>query len=120
MSRKAIFFTAGIITSILLVLVFGLAGGANRLNQPVSASSPGSSASSTANPAATAGTQVCVNPADVTNLQAQLNQYQVALQQANAQLQAAYNQISALQAQQGRFRGGDDENGGFFNPFGGE
>jgi Tfp pilus assembly protein FimV len=111
MSRKTLFFIAGIVTTIVMVLVLGVVSTAGRLNQPVAATS-------TADPAATpAAGQVCANPSDVANLQAQVQAYQTALQQANDQLQAAYQEIAALQSQGGFQRGGDD-NGGFFNPFG--
>jgi Tfp pilus assembly protein FimV len=111
-NRKAAFFSAGIITSIVMVLVLGLAGGASRLNQVASAAG-------TAGTQTTASSTVCANPADVATLQAQLNDYQTALQQANAQLQAAYNEISGLQSQ-GRFPGEHENNEHEgFNPFGG-
>ena len=106
MSKQAAFIIAGVITSIAVVLVLGLAGGATWFNQPASAAS-------NEDPA------VCANPADVTALQAQLDDYQAALQQANTQLQAAYDEIATLQTQ-GRFSGEHEENeheGGFFNPF---
>lgn len=112
MSKKAAFIVAGVITSIVMVLVFGLAGGAYWFNQPASAASTG-------DPAATAPSAACADPADVAALQAQLVGYQTALQQANTQLQAAYDEIAALQTQ-GRFLGEHKENehsGGFFNPF---
>jgi Tfp pilus assembly protein FimV len=112
MSKKAAFIVAGVITSIVMVLVFGVAGGANWFNQPASAAS-------TEDPAATAPAAACADPADVATLQAQLIDYQTALQQADTQLQAAYDEIAALQTQ-GRFLGEHEENehsGGFFNPF---
>jgi Tfp pilus assembly protein FimV len=112
MSKKAALIIAGVITSVAMVLVLGLAGRANWFNQPASAAG-------TQDPSATAAPAVCANPADVATLQAQLADYQAALQQANAQLQAAYNEIAGLQTQ-GRFSGGDQENereGRFFSPF---
>jgi Tfp pilus assembly protein FimV len=115
MSRKSAFFIAGIVTTIVMVLVLGVAGIANRFNQVAAAASTG-------NPPAAAPAAVCANPADVATLQGQLNDYQAALQQANAQLQAAYNEIAALQTQ-GGFSGeheGNEHNGTFFNPFRGD
>jgi len=112
MSKKAAFIVAGITTSIVMVLVLGVAGGAHWFNQPASAAS-------TEDPAATAPAAVCANPADVATLQAQLIDYEAALQQANTQLQAAYDEIAALQTQ-GRFWGEHEEDeysGRFFNPF---
>ena len=112
MSQKAALIIAGVITSIVIVLVLGLAGGANWFNQPASAA--GAVA-----PSASATSPVCANPADVTVFQAQLSDYQAALQQANTQLQAAYDEIARLQTQ-GRFWVEHEENereGGFFNPF---
>ena len=112
MSKKAAFIVAGIVTSIVMVLVLGVAGGAHWFNQLASAAS-------TEDPASAASVAVCADPADVTTLQAQLVDYQAALQQANTQLQAAYDEIAALQTQ-GRFRGeyeGDEQGGRFFNPF---
>jgi len=112
MSKKAGLIIAGAITSIVMVLVLGLAGGASWFNQPASAAGD-------ADPAAAATTAVCADPADVAALQAQLVDYQAALQQANTQLQAAYNEIAGLQAQ-GRFSGEHEENehaGRFFNAF---
>jgi Tfp pilus assembly protein FimV len=113
MSKKAAFLIAGVITSLVIVLVVGMAGGANWFSQPTSAAGTG-------DPAATAPAAVCANPADVATLQAQLVDYQAALQQANTQLQAAYDEIAALQAQ-GGFSGeheGNEHEGRFFNPFG--
>jgi hypothetical protein len=110
MSKNAAIIIAGIITSIVMVLVIGLAGGASWFDQSVSRAS-------TADPTATPTTAVCADPADVTTLQAQLNDYQAALQQANTQLQAAYDEIARLQTQ-GRFSGENEENeheGGFIN-----
>jgi hypothetical protein len=112
-SKKAAFIIAGVITSIVMVLTLGLIGGANWFNQPASAA--GAEA-----PATTTTSALCANPADVTTLQTQLDDYQAALQQANTQLQAAYDEIARLQTQ-GRFLGEHEENeheGGFFNPFG--
>jgi uncharacterized protein HemX len=111
MSRKAAVIIAGGVTTIVMVLVLGLGGFATRLNRP-------SSAASSNSPQGTAA--VCVNPSDVATLQSELKDYQSALQQANAQLQAAYQEIMNLQAQR-RFGGENEENeGGFFNPFGGD
>jgi hypothetical protein len=112
MSKKAILIVAGAITSIAVVLVLGLAGGAAWFNGTASAAGTG-------DPAATAPSAVCVNPADVAALQAQLNDYQAALQQANTELQAAYDEIAGLQTG-GRFFDEREENeheGGFFNSF---
>jgi hypothetical protein len=112
MSKRAAFIIAGVITSVVMVLVLGLAGGANWFNQFASAAG-------TEDPAATVSAAVCANPADVVALQAQLVDYQAALQQANTQLQAAYDEIAALQTQ-GRFSVEHEENehsGRFFNPF---
>ena len=112
MSKKAALIIAGAITSIVMVLVLGLAGGANWFNT-------NASAAGTTDATATTTDTACVNPADVAALQAQLNDYQTALQQANTQLQDAYNEIAGLQAQ-GRFSGEQEENeheGRFFNPF---
>ena len=112
MSKKAALIIAGVITSIVMVLVLGVAGGAKWFNQS-------GSAAGTADPAATASTAVCADPADVATLQAQLGDYQAALQQANTQLQAAYDEIAVLQTQ-GRFSGEHEEGeqyGRFFNPF---
>jgi Tfp pilus assembly protein FimV len=112
MSKKAALIIAGVITSIVMVIVLGVAGGAGWFNQRASAAS-------TEDPTATAPAAVCADPADVATLQAQLSDYQAALQQANTQLQSAYDEIAALQTQ-GRFQGEreEDEHGGrFFNPF---
>lgn len=112
MSKKAALIVAGVITSIVVVLMLGLAGGAEWFNQSASAASA-------EDPAPTASTAVCADPADVATLQAQLVDYQAALQQANTQLQAAYDEIAALQTQ-GRFSGEHEEaehSGRFFNPF---
>lgn len=112
MPKKAALISAGVITSIVMVLVLGLAGGAHWFNQPASAAGA-------EDPPATAISAVCADPEDVTILQAQLNDYQVALQQANTQLQAAYDEIARLQTQ-GRFWGeheGNEHEGRFFNPF---
>jgi hypothetical protein len=111
MSKKAAIIIAGVITSVVMVIALGLAGGADWFNQPASAAASGDPS--------TATSVVCANPADVTTLQAQLNDYQVALQQANMQLQDAYDEIARLQTQ-GRFSGereGNEHEGGFFNPF---
>jgi Tfp pilus assembly protein FimV len=102
MSKKAAFIIAGIITSIVMVVVLGLAGGANWFNQRASAAG-------TENPPAAATGAVCATPADEATLQAQVSDYQAALQEANAQLQAAYDEIAALQTQ-GRFSGEQAEN----------
>jgi Tfp pilus assembly protein FimV len=113
MPKQAILIIAGVITSIAVVLVLGLAGGAIWFNQPASAAGSG-------DPTATATAALCASPADVTTLQAQLNDYQAALQQANTQLQVAYDEIARLQTQ-GRFSGEHEENeheGESFNPFG--
>jgi len=112
MSKKVAFIIAGVITSIVMVLVLGLAGGADWFNQPASAASA-------EDLPATATSAACANPADVTTLQAQLNDYQATLQQANTQLQAAYDEIARLQTQ-GRFLGEHEEHeheGNFINPF---
>lgn len=112
MSKKAALIIAGVITSIVIVLVFAVAGGANWF-------SPRASAAGSGDPAAAASTALSANSADVAALQAQLVDYQAALQQANAQLQAAYDEIATLQAQ-GRFLRGREENehsGSFFSPF---
>lgn len=108
MSKRTAFIIAGVVTSIVMVLVLGVAGGTNWFGQRASAASTGDTTA--------AGS---ANPADVAALQAQLNDYQTALQQANAQLQAAYDEIAALQAQ-GRFsreREEYEQSGRFFNPF---
>lgn len=111
MSKKATFLIAGIVTSLVVVLVFGVVGGASRLNQPASAAGNTDPTTGTAAP-------VCANPADVAALQAQLNDYQNALQQANAQLQAAYSEIAALQGQGGSSGEHEqNEHGGFLSPF---
>jgi hypothetical protein len=115
MSKKAVLIIAGVITSIVMVLVLTLVGGVSWFNRTASAAGTG-------NPQAAATATVNANPADVAALQAQLADYQAALQQANAQLQAAYNEIAVLQAQ-GRFAGeheGNEGEGRFFNPFGGD
>jgi len=112
MSKKAAFIIAGVITSIVMVLVLGLAGGATWFNQPASAAGSG-------DPPATATAPVYADPADVAALQAQLADYEAALQQADTQLQAAYDEIAGLQAQ-GRFSGEHEKNehaGRVFNPF---
>jgi hypothetical protein len=112
MSKKAALIIAGAITSIVMVLVLGLAGGASWFNQFASAAG-------TEDPPATATSAVCADPADVAALQAQLIDYQTALQQANTQLQAAYSEIAGLQAQGGG-SGEHEENehaGRFFNSF---
>jgi hypothetical protein len=112
MSKKVAFLIAGIVTSLVIVLVLGVAGGANRFSPPASAANTG-------DPATATSAQQCANPADVATLQAQLNDYQAALQQANAQLQAAYNEITVLQAQGGS-SGENEQNehdGRFFSPF---
>ena len=112
MSKKAAFIIAGVITSIVMVLVLGLAGGASWFDQHASAAGA-------EDPAATATAAVYVNPADVAALQAQVNDYQAALQEANTQLQAAYDEIAVLQTQ-GRFSGEHEESehgGSFFNSF---
>jgi hypothetical protein len=112
MSRKAAVIIAGGVTTVVMVLVFGLGGFATRLNGP-------SSAASSNDPQGTAAA-VCANPSDVAALQSELKDYQSALQQANTQLQAAYDEITRLQSQ-GRFSGENEQNeGGFFNPFGGD
>jgi peptidoglycan hydrolase CwlO-like protein len=113
MSKKAAFLIAGIVTSIVMVLVVGVAYGAIRFNQPAAAAA-------TQDPPATATSAVCANPADVTALQAQLSDYQAALQQANTQLQAAYDEITALQSQGTYSRGydGEEHSGRYTNPFG--
>ena len=105
-SKKVAFIIAGVITSIVMVLVLGLAGGANWFNQLASAAG-------TEAPPATATAADCANPADVATLQALVNDYQAALQQANAQLQDAYDEIAGLQTQ-GRLSGEheEDEHGG--------
>jgi uncharacterized membrane protein len=115
MSKKAAWIIAGAITSIAMVLVFGLAGGVTWFSQNAPASGAG-------DPPAAATATVSVSPADVTALQAQLADYQAALQQANTQLQAAYDEIAVLQTQ-GRVSGeyeGNEREGRFFNPFGGD
>jgi hypothetical protein len=112
MSKKGAFIIAGLITSIVMVLVLGVAGGAYWFNQPASAAG-------TEDPAATVPAAVSATSADVAALQAQLLDYQAALQQANTQLQAAYDEIATLQAQ-GRFAGEHEEHehdGTFFAPF---
>jgi Tfp pilus assembly protein FimV len=115
MSKKAALIIAGLLTSVVMVLVFGLAGGASWFNQPATAAG-------TEDPAATAPAAVSANAADVAALQAQLLDYQAALQQANTQLQAAYDEIATLQAQ-GRFAGEREDHewneheGGFFGTF---
>jgi len=112
MSRKAALIVAGVITSMVMVLGFGMAGGAHWFDQQVSTANA-------EDPSATAISAAYVNPADVAALQAQVNDYRAALQEANAQLQAAYDEIAALQAQ-GRFLGEHEENehsGRFFSPF---
>ncbi len=102
MSKKAAFLIAGVITSILMALVLGVAGGSVWFHQPASAAGTGDAD-------AAASAIVCATPADVITLQAQLVDYQTALQQANMQLQAAYDEIAALQTQ-GRFWGEHEEN----------
>lgn len=112
MSKKIALLIAGVITSIVMVLALGMAGGASWFNQGASAAGDGDS------PAA-ATTTVSVSPADVAALQVQLADYQAALEQANTQLQAAYDEIAELQAQ-GRFSHEHEENeheGRFFNSF---
>lgn len=112
MSKKTGMVIAGVITSIVMVLVLGIAGGAGWFSQLASAASAG-------DPPATATVRVSGDPADAAGLQAQLRDYEAALQQANSQLQAAYDEIAVLQAQ-GRFSGEHEENeheGGFFNAF---
>ncbi|MFN2292483.1 MAG: hypothetical protein ACK2UC_14925 [Anaerolineae bacterium] len=112
MSKKAALVIAGVITSIAMVLVLGLAGGASWFNQLASAAKA-------VDPSVTGMVSVSADPADVAAMQAQLSAYEAALQQANTQLQAAYNEIAVLQAQ-GRFSGEQEENeheGGFFNAF---
>ena len=114
MSKRVALIIAGVITSIVLVLVLGIAGGASWFGPVTSAANTQSASTTAVNDA------VCVAPADVAALQAQLTDYQAALQQANTQLQAAYNEIAGLQAQ-GRFSGEREDNEGegrFFNPFG--
>lgn len=114
MSKKATLIIAGVVTSVVMVLVLGLAGGASWFSPVTSAADSQTATTSTA----AASDAVCVNPQDAAALQAQLNDYQAALQQANTQLQAAYNEIAQLQAQ-GRFSGEHEEHEGtFFNPFG--
>jgi len=107
MSKKAAFIIAGVITSIVMVLVLGVAGGAHWFDQQASAASA-------EDPSTTATSAGYVNPADVAALQVQLADYQAALQEANTQLQAAYDQIAVLQTQ-GRFSGehesGEHESG---------
>ena len=112
MSKKAAFIIAGVITSIVMVIVLGVAGGAYWFDQPASAAGTG-------DPAATASSTVCANPADVATLQAQLLDYQTALQQANTQLQAAYDEIAALQTQRSFLSEHEENehNGRFFSAF---
>jgi hypothetical protein len=112
MSKKAGLVIAGIVTSIVMVLVLGFAGGAGWFNQIASAASAGDSP-------ATGVASVSADPADAAALQAQLRDYEAALRQANTQLQTAYDQIAVLQSQ-GRFSDEHEENeheGRFFNAF---
>jgi Tfp pilus assembly protein FimV len=96
-TKRGALLLAGVITSVVLVLVLGVASRAGWFSQRASAAS-------VEDPQATATDVVCVDPANLAALQAQLQDYQTALQQANAQLQAAYDQIAALQTR-GRFSG---------------
>jgi hypothetical protein len=105
MSKQAALIIAGVITSIAVVLVLGLASGATWFNQLAFAAG---SEDTTAAGTGTETAAVCISPADVATLQAQLNDYQAALQQANTQLQAAYDEIARLQTQ-GRFSGEHEE-----------
>jgi hypothetical protein len=116
MSRKTALIIAGVITSVVMVLVVAVAGGASWFSQRASAASSG-------DPASISSAALSENPADVAALQAELLDYQAALQQANTQLQAAYDEIAALQTQ-GRFPGEREEyeheyeqSGRFFSPF---
>lgn len=97
MTKRGAFLLAGVITSIVMVLVLGVASRAGWFSQPASAAG-------TQDPPAAATDVVCVDPADLATLQAQVQDYQAALQQANAQLQAAYDRVAALQTR-GRFSG---------------
>jgi uncharacterized protein HemX len=112
-TKKGAFLIAGVITSIVMMLVLGVAGGASWFSRKAAAAS-------TEDLPAVETAVVCANPADVAALQAQLNDYQAALQQANTQLQAAYDEIASLQTQR-RFSGEheDNEHGSrFFRGFG--
>jgi hypothetical protein len=112
MSKMTALVIAGVITSVVIVLVLGLAGGRSWFNQSTSVAS-------SEEPVTGASSVECADPAEVTILQAQLTEYQAALQQANTQLQDAYDEIARLQTQ-GRFADEHEENeheGGFFNLF---
>ena len=112
MSKRAALIIAGVITSMVMVLMLGLARGANGFNQLASAAGAET-------PPATATAAAYASPADVATLQAQVNDYRAALKQANTLLQAAYDEIARLQTQ-GRFSGEYEENehgSTFFNGF---
>jgi len=96
-TKRVAFLLAGGITSVVMVLVLSVASRAGWFSQPASAAG-------TTDPPEAATDVVCVDPADLAALQAQVKDYQAALQQANAQLQAAYDQIAALQTR-GRLSG---------------
>lgn len=117
MKTKMALIVAGAVTAFVIVLVIGMLGGAGWFAQSVSAASA-------SDPASVTGS----TSTDVATLQQEVATYQQELQQANTQLQAAYNEIATLQSELAsgsgsnnrRFRGDDqnEQQGGFFNPFG--
>jgi len=101
-TKRGAFLLAGVITSVVMVLVLGVASRAGWFSQRASAAG-------TEDPPAAAADVVCVDSADLAALQAQVQDYHAALQQANTQLQAAYDEIAALQTR-GRFSGERESN----------